>query len=385
MVAQPTKNECRARTRSTRLQVRITVGMGETSRLNPAVPRAWDSIGPSEKGAVDPLRSCAGPRATRTGAPARAPTLALRSRLDWQVVRRLDGRLQGDYRTLLRGDGTDFLDLRAYQWGDDVRHIDWNATARMDQLLVRDFMEDRELTAWLVIDRSRSMTFGPAGRTKEHVLCELAAVFGQLLVRNGNRVGAIIFDGERHWVLPPRQGRNHVLVLLHHLLRPVEAAASTDLSDGLRDPVPPTPWYRRRGGGSLPRRGTAWRRVRAREHRYGAERRPRFALAPGRRHVLQSISVQPDVASQLGLNRFRIWSHSTTVRGGPPPPGHAQRAGSTRTRGGPPTTVPPLVQRCSRARRFQSAHVESAPRPSRSRREIYSPAASLSWALRHTS
>jgi len=151
-------------------------------------------------------------------------------RLHWQVIRRLDGRMQGDYRTLLRGDGTDFLDLRAYEWGDDVRHIDWNATARMDELLVRDFMEDSELTAWLLLDRSRSMTFGPAGRTKEHVLCELAAVFAQLLVRNGNRVGAIIFDGASHWVLPPRQGRNHILVLMHNLLRPVEAAASTDLA-----------------------------------------------------------------------------------------------------------------------------------------------------------
>ncbi len=151
-------------------------------------------------------------------------------RLHWQVIRRLDGRLQGDYRTQLRGDGTDFLDLRAYEWGDDVRHIDWNATARMDELLVRDFMEDRELTAWLLLDRSRSMAFGPAGRTKEHVLCELAAIFGQLLVRNGNRVGAIMFDGERHWILPPQQGRNHVLVLMHQLLRPVEAAASTDLA-----------------------------------------------------------------------------------------------------------------------------------------------------------
>jgi uncharacterized protein (DUF58 family) len=158
-----------------------------------------------------------------------SPEVILR-RLHWQVVRRLDGRLQGDYRTLLRGDGTDFLDLRAYAWGDDVRHIDWNATARMDELLVRDFMEDRELTAWLLIDRSRSMAFGPAGRTKEDVLRELAAVFGQLLVRNGNRVGAIIFDGERHWVLLPRQGRNHVLVLMHNLLRPVDAAASTDLA-----------------------------------------------------------------------------------------------------------------------------------------------------------
>ncbi len=151
-------------------------------------------------------------------------------RLQWQVLRRLDGRLQGDYRTPLRGSGTDFLDLRAYEWGDDVRHIDWNATARMDELLVRDFMEDRELTAWLLLDRSRSMTFGPAGRSKEHVLCELAAIFGQLLVRNGNRVGAIIFDGEHHRMLPPRQGRNQVLLLMDNLLRPVEAAGSTDLA-----------------------------------------------------------------------------------------------------------------------------------------------------------
>ncbi len=152
-------------------------------------------------------------------------------RLHWQVLRRLDGRLQGDYRTLLRGDGTDFLDLRAYEWGDDVRHIDWNATARMDELLVRDFMEDRELTAWLLIDRSRSMTFGPAGRTKEaRARASSPPSSGSCSSRNGNRVGAIIFDGEHHTILPPRQGRNHILGLLHALLRPVEAATSTDLA-----------------------------------------------------------------------------------------------------------------------------------------------------------
>ena len=105
--------------------------------------------------------------------PLLTPEGVLR-RLQWQVVRRLDGRLQGDYRTLLRGNGTDFLDLRSYEWGDDVRHIDWNVTARMDELFVRDFMEDRELTAWLLLDRSRSMAFGAVDRTKERVLCELA-------------------------------------------------------------------------------------------------------------------------------------------------------------------------------------------------------------------
>ena len=130
-----------------------------------------------------------------TPPPLLTPERVLR-RLEWQVIRRLDGRLQGDYRTLLRGNGTDFLDLRAYEWGDDVRHIDWNVTARMDELFVREFMEDRELTAWLLLDRSRSMAFGAVERTKERVLCELAATFGQLLVRGGNRVGAIVYDGD---------------------------------------------------------------------------------------------------------------------------------------------------------------------------------------------
>ncbi|HEY2303567.1 MAG TPA: DUF58 domain-containing protein [Acidimicrobiales bacterium] len=151
-------------------------------------------------------------------------------RLEWQVIRRLDGRLQGDYRTLLRGHGTDFLDLRDYQWGDDVRHIDWNVTARMDELFVREFMEDRELTAWLLLDRSRSMAFGTVERTKEQVLCELAATMGQLFVRGGNRIGAIVYDGDRQWTIPPRQGRNQVLALVRELLRPLDGGSVTDLN-----------------------------------------------------------------------------------------------------------------------------------------------------------
>jgi uncharacterized protein (DUF58 family) len=151
-------------------------------------------------------------------------------RLEWQVIRRLDGRLQGDYRTLLRGHGTEFRDLRSYEWGDDVRHIDWNVTARMDELFVREFMEDRELTAWLLLDRSRSMAFGAVERTKERVLCELAATLAQLLVRGGNRIGAIVYDGDRQWTIPPRQGRNQVLTLVGELLRPLSGGPVTDLN-----------------------------------------------------------------------------------------------------------------------------------------------------------
>jgi uncharacterized protein (DUF58 family) len=151
-------------------------------------------------------------------------------RLEWKVVRRLDGRLQGDFYTLLRGNGTDFLDLRSYEWGDDVRHIDWNVTARMDELFVREFMEDREVTVWLLLDRSPSMAFGAVQRTKERVLCDLAATFGQLFVRGGNRVGVIMYDGEHHWTMPPRQGRNQVLALVRELLRPVSGGTATDLA-----------------------------------------------------------------------------------------------------------------------------------------------------------
>ena len=115
-------------------------------------------------------------------------------RLEWRVVRRLDGRIQGGYRTPRRGSGLDFAGLRPYVEGDDARHIDWNVTARLDEPQVREFNEDRELTAWLVLDRSASMVVGGPGRGKQDVLAELALVLARLLGRSGNRVGAVLYD-----------------------------------------------------------------------------------------------------------------------------------------------------------------------------------------------
>jgi uncharacterized protein (DUF58 family) len=152
-------------------------------------------------------------------------------RLDWQVIRRLDGLLQGDYRTAFRGVGMDFLDVREYEPGDDVRHIDWNVTARMDTPYVREFTEDREVTAWLLLDRSPSMGFGPIDRPKELVLCELATTFARIFTRGGNRVGAYLFDNEIEEMLPPRSSRNQVLALSRSLLRPARSnGAITDLT-----------------------------------------------------------------------------------------------------------------------------------------------------------
>jgi len=162
-------------------------------------------------------------------APALTPDRVLR-RLEWRVIRRLDGRLQGDYRTLVRGQGTDFRAVREYEVGDDVRHVDWNVTARMNQLYVREFTEDRELTAWLLLDRSPSMGFGPVDRTKERLLCDFTATIARLLIRNGNRVGALMYDNQVSRTIAPRQGRNQVLLLVRDLLQPVSPNGTvTDL------------------------------------------------------------------------------------------------------------------------------------------------------------
>ena len=152
-------------------------------------------------------------------------------RLEWKVLKRLDGRIQGDYRTLLYGSGIDVADLREYQAGDDVRHIDWNVTARMDTPYVRTYLEDRELTAWLLLDRSASMSFGPTDRPKGAVLIELAAALARLLVRGGNSVGAILYDNTVEQTIEPRSGRNHVLRLTRELMKPtVSTGAATDLA-----------------------------------------------------------------------------------------------------------------------------------------------------------
>ncbi|MFN2137227.1 MAG: DUF58 domain-containing protein [Candidatus Promineifilaceae bacterium] len=163
--------------------------------------------------------------------PARHPTKPapehILQRLDWQVIRRLDGLLQGDYRTLFYGDGVDFADLREYQLQDDIRQIDWNVTARMDTPYVRQYHADREITAWFLLDLSPSMSFGPLERPKEAVLVDLVATFARLLTRGGNRVGAILYRQGIERTIPPRGGRSQVLRLIHDLQRPPKAAPAS--------------------------------------------------------------------------------------------------------------------------------------------------------------
>jgi uncharacterized protein (DUF58 family) len=162
--------------------------------------------------------------------PQRNPEAMLR-RLEWTVIRRLDGLLQGDYRTLFRGFGLDLADLREYQYGDDVRHIDWNVTARLQTPYVREYHEDREVTAWFLLDLSSSVDFGSGEVRKRTVAADFVAVLARILTRHGNKVGALFYGEEVDAVIPARSGRRHVLSLLHAMQqRPApKRNAPTDL------------------------------------------------------------------------------------------------------------------------------------------------------------
>jgi uncharacterized protein (DUF58 family) len=160
---------------------------------------------------------------------------AILRRLEWTVIRRLDGVLHGDYRTLFRGAGLDFADLREYQYHDDVRRIDWNVTARLNAPYVREYHEDREVTAWFLLDLSPSVDFGSRTR-KGSVSAEFVAVLARLLTRHGNPVGAMFYGDRLDAVIPPRSGRRHVLHLVEAMRSRPRLAASraTDLGAFLR-------------------------------------------------------------------------------------------------------------------------------------------------------
>src|SRR5262245_42445347 len=149
--------------------------------------------------------------------PSRNPEQILR-RLEWTVLRRLDGLLHGDYRTIFRGFGLDLADLREYQYHDDVRHIDWNVTARLQTPYVREYHEDRELAAWFLVDLSGSVDFGSGQVRKRSVAGDFVALLARVLTRRGNRVGLMSYGDRVEAVIPPRAGRRHVLHLMSKML-----------------------------------------------------------------------------------------------------------------------------------------------------------------------
>jgi uncharacterized protein (DUF58 family) len=157
-------------------------------------------------------------------------------RLDWQVIRRLDGLLQGDYRSLFYGYGVDFADLREYQPEDDIRYIDWNVTARMDSPYIRQYVEDREITAWFLLDLSPSVDFGTVGNQKRAMLVDFVTTMARVLTRHGNRIGAMFYGSHIEHTIPARGGRMQVLRLVNDLLKQprLTRAPFTDLTPLLR-------------------------------------------------------------------------------------------------------------------------------------------------------
>jgi len=154
-------------------------------------------------------------------------------RLEFKVVRRLDGFLFGDYTGIFYGPSLDLAEVRSYQPGDEVRRIDWNVTARMNQIFVRQYREEKELTAWLLIDLSPSMDFGTVQTFKRQVAIEFAGVAAYIITRHGDKVGAIVFpttSGQAF--IPPRTGRLQALRIVHELGNqpPVSGGGRTDLA-----------------------------------------------------------------------------------------------------------------------------------------------------------
>jgi len=153
--------------------------------------------------------------------------------LEWTVIRRLDGLLHGDYRSLFRGFGVDLADLREYQYHDDVRHIDWNVTARLQTPYVRVYNEDRDVTAWFLLDLSPSVSFGSERVQKRSVSIDFVTVLARLLSRHGNPVGALFYGDRVDTVIPARGGRRHVLHILGRMMSRPEnrRSAATRLKD----------------------------------------------------------------------------------------------------------------------------------------------------------
>ena len=145
--------------------------------------------------------------------PGPMPEALLRA-LDMKIGRRIDGLLTGEHRTAAVGIGTELAQIRQWEPGDDVRRIDWNATARTNEVQVRVDVAERALTSWVLLDVSPSMRFGTADRRKWDVAEGVAVALGHLASRRGNRIGVTTFGGSESVLLRPRQGRVGLLGVL---------------------------------------------------------------------------------------------------------------------------------------------------------------------------
>ena len=140
----------------------------------------------------------------------------------------------GEYHSAFKGRGMAFSEVREYQYGDDVRNMDWNVTARMSAPYVKVFEEERELTVVLLIDISRSGLFGTAGETKRELVAEIAATLAFSAMLNNDKVGALFFSDRVEKFIPPKKGRSHLLHIIREILEYTPEHDGTDIGEALR-------------------------------------------------------------------------------------------------------------------------------------------------------
>lgn len=140
----------------------------------------------------------------------------------------------GQYHSAFKGRGMAFSEVREYQYGDDIRNIDWNVTARFNHPFIKVFEEERELTVMLVLDVSGSRNFGTVLRTKRELITEIAAVLSFSAIQNNDKIGAILFSNKVEKFIPPKKGRTHILRIIRELLDFEPQEQTTDISEALR-------------------------------------------------------------------------------------------------------------------------------------------------------
>ena len=140
----------------------------------------------------------------------------------------------GEYHSAFKGRGMAFSEVREYQYGDDVRNMDWNVTARLRSPYVKVFEEERELTVVLLVDVSRSRLFGTAGNSRKDVLAEIAAVLSFSAIINNDKVGALFFSDKVEKFIPPKKGRSHLLHIIREIIEFEPTTDGTDISEALR-------------------------------------------------------------------------------------------------------------------------------------------------------
>ena len=140
----------------------------------------------------------------------------------------------GEYHSAFKGRGMAFSEVREYQYGDDVRNMDWNVTARLRSPYVKVFEEEREMTVVLLVDVSRSRLFGTSGSNRKDILAEIAAVLSFSAIINNDKVGALFFSDKVEKFIPPKKGRSHLLHIIREIIEFQPTTDGTDISEALR-------------------------------------------------------------------------------------------------------------------------------------------------------